>query len=68
MSSLLTDIKRFFGFIDDEEGEQVVADSTTRDASMSKRPFKGSLVHSQNARPFGSPVNITQRISFILLA
>ncbi|MDC0036850.1 cell division protein SepF [bacterium] len=54
MSSLLTDIKRFFGFIDDEEGDQVVSDSNTRDASMSKRPFKGSLVHSQNTRPFAS--------------
>lgn len=48
MSSFVEEIKKFFGFIDEEKQDKL------GESSPSKKPFKGSLIHSQNTRPFAA--------------
>ena len=54
MSSLMQGIKEFFGFIDDPNDANAQAPVTNLAQAQQKKSFKGSLVHSSNARPFAS--------------
>ena len=50
MKNTLEKIKHYFGFSEEEPFEE----PTTPEKSPTIKPFKGSLVDSQNARPFAS--------------
>lgn len=50
MKNTLEKIKHYFGFSEDEPFEE----PTTPEKSPTIKPFKGSLIDSQNARPFAS--------------
>ena len=48
MSSTINEVKKFFGFVDEDKEPQ------PEPVKVNSKPFKGSLVSSQTARPFAS--------------
>ncbi|RAP30216.1 hypothetical protein DID78_02780 [Candidatus Marinamargulisbacteria bacterium SCGC AG-343-D04] len=49
MASVINEIKDFFGF-----AENSASENPDVDTSLNIKPFKGSLINSNNARPFAS--------------
>ena len=48
--SLINELKQFFGFSDDETSQN----TPKNHQNQINKPFKGSLINSQNARPFAA--------------